>query len=275
MTKFVLFLKKIYVGLLFILLEAFALHFYANSTDYTRAKMLAVSNTAVGGIYGVFADIGAYFSLGKQNRMLVGEIARLQNELESYQRDASVQRLPEGEIGLYEYTPARVINQSVSRQENFISLDRGLRDGVTADMAVVTPDGCVAGYVLACSEKYAVAISVLNTSFRTSGAVKGKDFFGSVYWDGVDHRQVVLSEIPKYAQLAVGDTVVTTQYSSIFPPDVLIGTVAGWELKNATFYEVRVDLATPMSRLKDVLLVHYTDAAERRALEQETAASRR
>ena len=273
MIRFLRFIKKIYVVLLFILLQAFAIHFYANSTSYTKAKMLSASNTVVGGFYGFFSGVGSYFALRGHNDILIDEVSRLRNELAFFQENPALATpLPEGELPPHEYMTARVVNNSISRQENYITLNRGLRDGVEADMAILTPNGKVAGYVLARSDKYAVGISVLNTEFRTSGRIKGADFFGSVYWDGLDHRHVVLSEIPKYASLNRGDTVVTTDYSAIFPADMMIGTVESWELRNSTYYEVRLKLAAQMSTLKEVLLTRFTDAAERTALEQETQA---
>lgn len=271
MIKLVLFLKKIYVLLLFIVLEFLALHYYANSTSYTKAKLLTVSNSLVGGVYSLFSDIGHYFTLKRDNRVLLDEVTELRNRLAAYEVSDStlVRKIPEGELNAYQYTSAHVVNNSITRQENYFTLNKGLRDGVEADMAVLSPDGCMAGYVLSCSDRFAVCISALNRNFRTSGRLKGENYFGSVYWDGLDHQYVILTEIPKYAELAKGDTIVTTDYSAIFPPDMMIGTVEDWTLNNATFYDVRVRLAAPIASLTDVLLVKYMNAAEQTALEQE------
>ena len=162
----------------------------------------------------------------------------------------------------------RVSDNSIARAMNFITLNRGSRDGVTANMAVVTPQGTVVGYVMEVSEKFAVAISILNTEFHTGGKIKGKDSFGSVLWKGTDHTMVTLSEIPRYSDIAVGDTIVTG-YSSIFPEDVMIGTVTGYELTPSAYYEVDVKLATPMAALRNVFLVNYADIVERQLLEEE------
>ena len=105
------------------------------------------------------------------------------------------------------------------------------------DMALVA-EGGIAGYIVGCSDRFSVCLSVLNRNFRTSGKIKGDDYFGSVYWDGTSYRHLTLSEIPKYAQIHAGDTIVTTAHSSIFPPDLTIGTVESFELNNATYYDV-------------------------------------
>jgi rod shape-determining protein MreC len=102
--------------------------------------------------------------------------------------------------------------------------------------------------------------------------IKGGDYFGSVYWDGTSYRHLTLSEIPKYAQIHAGDTIVTTAHSSIFPPDLTIGTVESFELNNATYYDVKVRLHTDIAALNNVLAVRYIDADERGALEQSVVA---
>ena len=132
--------------------------------------------------------------------------------------------------------------------------------------------GFIAGYIVGCSDRFSVCLSVLNRNFRTSGKIKGGDYFGSVYWDGTSYRHLTLSEIPKYAQIHAGDTIVTTAHSSIFPPDLTIGTVESFELNNATYYDVKVRLHTDIAALNNVLAVRYIDADERGALEQSVVA---
>ena len=136
-------------------------------------------------------------------------------------------------------------------------------------MALLSPAGAMVGYVVDCSDRYAVAMSVLNTSFRASGRLAGSDYFGSIYWDGVDPHVVVLGELSKYADPQPGDEVVTTGFSQYFPEDVLIGEVESAELNETrTAYTVRVRLAAEMSRLTDVVLVGNRDLYEIRELQQ-------
>ena len=164
---------------------------------------------------------------------------------------------------------ASVVANSINRQQNLITLNRGLRDGVQPEMALLSPAGAMVGYVVDCSDRYAVAMSVLNTSFRASGRLAGSDYFGSIYWDGVDPHVVVLGELSKYADPQPGDEVVTTGFSQYFPEDVLIGEVESAELNETrTAYTVRVRLAAEMSRLTDVVLVGNRDLYEIRELQQ-------
>ncbi|MDR2885456.1 MAG: rod shape-determining protein MreC [Rikenellaceae bacterium] len=268
MLRLINFLKKTYVLLLFVLLEVLSLHFYASSTSYTRSQLLAASNRYVGWIHSSADRVGHYFYLGRENRALSEELARLRNELASYETDPTKVHIATGEIASYQYLSARVVGNSTTKQDNFLTLNRGMRDDVEASMAVISPEGGIVGYVLSCSDKFAACISVLNREFRTSGRVKGTDYVGSVWWDGVDRERVMLSDIPRYADLHKGDTVVTSSLSVYFPPDVPVGTVEDWTLDEQTYnYHVRVNLATRMAALREVVLVRYMDAAERSALE--------
>ena len=157
---------------------------------------------------------------------------------------------------------------SADRAQNLVVLNRGRRDGVAEEMALLASDGSMAGYVVDCTERYSVAMSVLNTSFRASGKLVGADYFGSIYWDGADPHTVVLDELSKYADPQPGQEVVTTGFSQYFPADVLIGWVESAELNETrTAFKVRVRLAAEMSRLTDVILVENRDLTEIRDLQ--------
>jgi rod shape-determining protein MreC len=263
--------------LLFVVIEGFALRYFSHSSSFNQAKAVNVSNFLVGDIYTGIQSVKHYFSLARENRQLNEQVASLLEELEQRQTRVDTGTLTaSGEAGLgaeipYIYTTARVSNNSITGSQNLITLNKGMRDGVRTEMAVVS-DGAIVGYIVNCSERFSVAVSVLNTRFRTSGRIEGQDYFGSIYWDGLRADEVVLSEIPKYAPIAVGDTIVTTDYSSYFPPGLLIGKVVSFELINNTYYDARVKLSANMAALNHVLLVDYVDRDEKLDLEQETAA---
>lgn len=275
MNRLFLFIKRIYVPLLFIIFEVIAINYYANSTSYTRAKILGTSNSVMGGFYKTFSDIKGYFGLRSENIILLDELTALRNEFERYKvanPPSEVQpQMPDSEAAKYFYTSANVINNTITLRENFLTIDKGLLDGVEANMAVITPEGTVVGIVQACSEKYSVCMSILNEKFRTAGRIKGSDHFGSIYWNGVHEETVQLTEVSKYAEIAVGDSIVT-DHSSIFPSDVLIGTVESWKMVADSYYDVEVRLARPLTSANKVLLVRYADQLERMMLEAETRA---
>ena len=126
----------------------------------------------------------------------------------------------------------------------------------------------MAGYRVQCPERYPVAMSGLNTSVRASGKLADAEYYGSIYWDGLDQNVVILGELSKYADPKPGQEVVTTGFSQYFPADVLIGWVESAELNETrTAFKVRVRLAAEMSRLTDVILVENRDLTEIRDLQ--------
>lgn len=273
MRKLIEFIRSVYVVVLFIVLEVAAVSYYARSTHYTEARLLARSNRVIGGVHSLFADVRHYFTLGGENRRLLARVAELEERLARYDEAENYARLDSylRDIGesKYHFATATVVGNSVNRSRNLLTLNRGRRDGVTEEMGVLSPDGAMVGYVVACTERYSVAMSVLNTSFRASGKLVGSDYFGSVYWDGVDPHVVVLGDLSKYAEPRPGQEVVTAGFSQFFPAEVLIGWVESAELnETGTAYTVRVRLAAEISRLSDVVLVCNRDQYEIRDLEQ-------
>lgn len=271
MDKFISFIKKIYVFLLFIVLEAIAINFYAKSTPYNRAKLLTVSHTIAGSINQHLLGIHSYFGLRKQNEILIDQLVTLHNTLQSYEQQIGKQKVePNQELTPYHYYHSHVVGNSVNKQQNYITLNSGQREGLGANMAITTLDGKMVGYVLSSSDKFSVGCSVLNTSFQTSAKIKGQDYFGSVYWNGTDHNYLNIKELPKYANPILGDTIISTDYSSIFPEGIMIGTIESFELASHNYYELKVKIAANISSLKDVLVINYHEYAERQLLEKNT-----
>jgi len=282
MYRFFLFLQKITFVLLFVAIEGFALHYFKNSSSYNRSKMIGAGNVLTGDLHAGISRIKHYFSLDRQNRLLVEEVAALRAALtESELRGAALPPLvaadsladslaaPPPETP-WVFTTARVVNNSIVRQHNFITLDRGLRDGVRPDMGVLAGGGIV-GYVVNASERFAVAMSILNLDFHTSGRIAGSDYTGAIFWDGLRTDGAMFSEVVKYAPMAVGDTIVTTDFSSFFPPGIPIGTIESYELINGTYYQARLRLIAEPGALDRVVLVDYRDRDEKLELEYETA----
>ncbi|MEG2613161.1 MAG: rod shape-determining protein MreC [Alistipes sp.] len=273
MYKLIEFIRSVYVVLLFIVIEAVAINYYARSSCYAQARLLSRSNQVVGGVHGACTDVKHFFVLGRENRALIERIGELETELSRYRTAQIEERLNESMDSVpksqYELTTARVVSNSINKNHNFLVLNRGLRDGVTPDMAVLSSDGAMVGYVVECSERYAVAISILNTSFRASGKIAGSDYFGSIFWNGANSRYVTMEELSKYAEPKVGDEVVSTGFSQYFPVDIPIGTVEEFTLNEShTAYAVRIRLTVDITGLGDVILVRNRDMQEVRTLER-------
>jgi rod shape-determining protein MreC len=168
----------------------------------------------------------------------------------------------------YQYVPAKVISNSVNKQKNFFTVNRGKAQGVKADMAVTSGDN-VAGVIVGCTENYSVAISLLNIDFRVSARIRSNGYFGSLNWDGRNPRHAVLNEIPQHITINEGDTVETTGYSAIFPEGVGIGTVSDIRKSGSDFYRITVDLFTDFRKLSFVNVIGNLRRTEQTGLERQ------
>lgn len=282
MYKLIELIRRIYVVLLFLLIEAVALNFYANSSHYTEAKILSRANTVAGWMQNTVFNVKHYFTLRSENEMLAQRVAELENTLTRYrereeqietdtmsmwQMDSTLM------VGLAErrYTTARVVGNTIHHDRNYLTLNRGHQDGVVAEMAVVTPDGCMVGYVMECSDNYSVVMSILNTGFHTSGKIRGDEHFGSITWNGHSPHRVQMTELTKYSECEIGDEVVASGLSHYFPEGVRIGYVESrTENENHTSLDVELRLAADMTRLSNVVLIENNNIVEITSLEKLT-----
>ena len=168
----------------------------------------------------------------------------------------------------YVYASATIVNNTIARQRNYITIDKGTKDGIEVDMAIVSIEGFVVGYVIECSETFALGISILNIDFKSSGRIGNSDWYGPIYWDGVSHENIMLSDIPKYAEINRGDTIYTTSFSSIYPPGVMIGSVESFEINESMLYDVKVKLFAHMSAVNKVLIIKNNNLVEKKTLEE-------
>lgn len=284
MYKLIEFLRRIYIVLLFLVIESVALYTYAHSTYHTQAKILARANSVAGSLQSVLYGVRHYFTLSSENRVLSERVAQLESELQYYREAGAAERenreavaqidsmLMKGLVQ-YRYQTARVIANTVHRRNNFITLNRGAMHGVTPNMGVITPDGNMVGYVAACSDRYSVVVSLLNMDFSTSGKVVGDEhnYVGSISWNGHSPYRVEMTELSKYADVEVGDEVIGSGASHYFPGGlhIRIGYVdAIHENENHTSYDVVVRLAADLSRLDNVILIENFDFNEVYNLEE-------
>ena len=281
MYKLIEFLRRIHVVLLFIIIEAIALNYYAHSSFYTQAKILSRANSVVGGLQRSVFSVKHFFTLRSENEMLSARVAELEHSLAAYrEREAnmatdtlSMAQIDSAfveQLTQYSYAPARIISNTINRNRNYITLNRGRQHGITEDMAVISPDGSMVGYIVGCSDRYSVAISILNDKFTTSGKIVGDDHFGSITWNGRSPHKVQMSELTKYAEFEVGAPVVSSGLSHIFPEGVKIGVVESFsENDNQTSFDVVVRLAADMTKVSNVLVISNDGYIEATELEEE------
>ncbi|MBQ4126818.1 MAG: rod shape-determining protein MreC [Alistipes sp.] len=285
MYRLIEFIRRIYVVLLFIVIETVALYYYSHSTQYTEAKILSHAHSVTGALHSSVYGVIHFFSLRRENQNLSERVAWLENQL-TYYRERNEELAVSGADSLifseldsltaqnltkYRYMNARVIANSTNRLRNYITLNRGLMHGVVPHMGVITPNGMMVGYVAACSERYSVVIPLLNADYRTSGKIVGDDHIGSIRWNGHSPYKVEMDELSKNANIEVGDEVIGSGVSHYFPSDVKIkiGYIDSYTLNESqTAYNVVIRLASDLSRLSNVILIENADFKEVTDLEE-------
>ncbi len=210
-----------------------------------------------------------YLHLKEENTSLSDENAKLKNQLDWYlSKDTLVKAASlDTTRGLrYSYTMAEVVNNSTSKQHNYITLNRGTVHGIRPEMGVMSSNGIV-GVVLSTSKNYSVVVSMLNLNFRVSARLKRTGYFGSLSWDGKDARYMNLSDIPQQAKIKAGDTVETSGYSTIFPEGVFVGVVESYKVQGGNFFQLKVNLKNNFKNLRYVHIISDFRKKEKETLE--------
>jgi len=258
---------------LFIILEGIAGFMLLQNNYIQRIAFVKATNVVSGNIYERISIWRDYLYLREHNRQLQDENIQLRNMFsESFYTTDSLRTFhtDSGKLRRYACYPAKLINNSVNKQFNFVTLDRGKKGGIAEGMAVIGPEGIV-GMVYGVSEHFATVMSVINRDFKVSAKFKKNNYFGSLSWNGRSYRHATLSEIPLHAPVSVGDTLVVSGFSGSFPEGIPVGVVDKIEQKDGSFFTIDVLLATDFRKLHFVTVVEDLMKAEIQELEQQTS----
>lgn len=271
MRSLIRYLIKNHAFVLFVLLEILALTMVFSYNSFQKAKYLNSANRISGSVYNSFQSVKNYFGLTKVNRELAEENARLHMILENRNGWESFRdTLPEFfqiSDSTFRFIPAQVINNSVNRPFNYITLNKGSRHGIKPDMGIVSTRGIV-GVVAQVSESYAMGLSLLNRRWSVSAKLEKSGYFGSLVWQDNDYRIASLTEIPLHVEISTGDTVVTSGYSSIFPEGILVGTISNFSQPDGeNYYDIEVKLAVDFKSLSYVEVIENLNREEINLLE--------
>lgn len=262
MQNLIRFLLRYWLFIFFLLVESFCFYLIYTNSKFHEAIVFNKANKISGDIFNAYTSTTDYLSLGKVNDSLARENARLRaGNLESisfiensrkFSADTSAQV-----IQTYTYFSAKVVKNSINQASNFIYLNKGSKHGLAAQMGVICDKGIV-GQVVKVTENYAAVMSVLNKNFRVSAKMKNSDYFGQLFWNGRSIDEVRLEEIPKHVIVSVGDTVVTSGYSILFPENIMIGSVLKvYAQPEKTFLEIDVKLSAPIANLGYVYVIDH------------------
>lgn len=266
MRGLLLLLKKYNYVLVFILLEIIAIIMLSNHNRYQHSILVNANREISGRLYEAVKGVREYMNLRAINAVLVNENTRLRNRISALHEQLGDTVVNPRQVGDYYYFPAEIVHSTLFKQFNYLTINKGRRQGVSSDMAVTGPQGIV-GIVLESSENYSTIIPVINRNFRLSVKFKKNDFTGILMWQGDSHRMANLNEIPYHANVSVGDSIVTSGYSAAFPEGLFVGTVAEAEQQEGNFYNIRINLGTDFQKLFHVNVINNFNREEQLELE--------
>lgn len=265
------FLVRNYFLMMFLALEAISFVMIVSFNHYQRVTFFNSSNQLAGAVFDRFSSMDDYFSLSSTNARLAADNASLRKQLHlriMQQDKFPVNPLDTVEAPAYIFTSAKVISNSVNKQLNYITLNKGSRHGIKPDMGVIDASGVV-GVITNVSQNYSTGLSLLNKRLSLPAKITKNNYFGSLVWDGAHYNTADLKEIPFHIMVNVGDTVVTSGYSNIFPEGIMIGIIKKYDIESGTnFYNIKVELTTNFKTLDYVEVVQNTKRAEMIQLEK-------
>tara|TARA_R110002167_G_scaffold95331_2_gene253935 strand:- start:2684 stop:3508 length:825 start_codon:yes stop_codon:yes gene_type:complete len=249
--------------LLFLLLFSISVIFTIQTHSYHKSKFINSANFITGGVYNSVNDINKYFDLNTQNKLLIEENNKLKSLL--YNRNSNpdfnyIDSLTYDNS--YRFTIASVLKNSYSSVKNVLLINKGSKDSIKQDFGVITSKGIV-GIIDNTSKHYATVISILNPTSKISAQLKKTNHFGTLTWNSKSPFFTQLFDIPKIAPVKVGDTIVTSGRSAIFPKGIPIGTIYDFKLDAAeNYYEINVKLFNDMTSIEHVYIIENVDVEE-------------
>ena len=269
------FLIKYNYWFLFLLLEVASFILLFRFNHYQQSVYFTSANGVAGKVYEISGGITSYFHLKTANEDLLDRnmwleqrLSFLENVLKEKGLDSarlySMERLAPTE---YQIFKANVIKHSLNKADNYITLDRGTTEGIRPEMVVVDANGVV-GIEHKTSPHYSLVIPLLNSKSSISCKIVGSDYFGYLKWEGGNSRFAYLKDLPRHAEFNLGDTVVTSGYSTVFPEGVMVGTVDDMsDSHDGLSYLLKIKLATDFGKVSNVRVISRNGQDEQKALE--------
>lgn len=267
------FLAKYNHWFVFLILEVVSMVLLFQYNSYQGSAWFSSANAVTGKLYELDANVETFFSLTKVNQELTQrnayleqEVQKLSDSLVSVTKDSSIYHRDQfALLRNYRLIPAKVVANSVDKPGNLMTIDKGSADGIHKDMGVISGTGVV-GIVYLVAEHYAIVIPVLNTKSNISCMIQNRGYFGYLRWKGGVSDLAYLEEVPRHAHFKLGDYVVTSGYSAVFPPGVRVGRILHvFNSADGLSYRVQLRLSTDFARLRDVCVID--DAAMKERLE--------
>lgn len=261
------FINYIITILSFLILEGIAFITIVNSNIVAKYKFMEVTSEINSSILSRQSDIFSYFNLKKENSQLVKsnndllEIIYGETYIDNDDKDTITHT-----IGDYSFSfiPAAVISNSLDKRYNFIILNKGKNDGVEVEMGVITENGVI-GYVQSVSNNFCKVASFINLNTNIGGVLTKTNTYGTIRWDGKEINKATMDNIPLHINFSPGDTVATSGFSFVYPPNIPIGKIVSFNIKDGTNYKLAIEL---FEDFKSIKYVHIVKNYHKEELEQ-------
>jgi len=249
----------------------FRFNHYQGSTFFTT------SNRLVGAVYETANSVTGYFHLKSINDDLVQKNVELELQIEHLREkmkelsfdSTSLELMKQSILQEYDIYQAKVINNTLTHADNYITINKGEKDGIRSEMGVIDGNGIV-GIVYLTSANYSLVIPVLNTKSSISCKIQRSDYFGFLKWDGGSSNYATVRDMPRHSLFSLGDTIVTSGHSAVFPGGIPVGTVEDiTDSHDGLSYLIKVKLFTDFGRLNDVRVISRKEQHELKNLEQQ------
>lgn len=270
MKNLIRFLSKNSFLFLFIFLLFISFILLVRTNNYQNSKVFNSSNFLIGNLYSTINNVNDYFNLKEVNAELAEQNARLKStQIGTFSKINGIIVEINDTIYTqkYVYTSAKAINNSTNKRENYITIDKGSLNGIEAGMGVISAKGVI-GTVKNVSKNFCSVISVLHEKNAVSAKIKKSGYIGSLVWELGDYRSAQLKDIPNHVELNMGDVIITTGYSMVYPEGILVGTIKDFDLPEGNnFYNINIKLSVDYKSLSHVFIVKSWMKEEQKELE--------
>ncbi|MCH2215809.1 MAG: rod shape-determining protein MreC [Flavobacteriales bacterium] len=273
MRNFVRFIVKYHIFFFFLAIQLFCFFLIYSNNSFHQANFVNSSNRLIGTLFSWKSTLTEYIELQRVNDELALENQELRNQVsESFEvvNDQFVLINDTLSERKFRYKSAQIVNSSINKQLNFITINKGSKEGLKPEMGVIGNDGLV-GVVKEVSSHFSTVIPIVNRKFIASAELERTGNFGLLKWDGSDYQYARLIDVPSHVEVLIGDTIVTRGASAIYPKGIAIGSVSRVaENAGSNFHEITVKLSVDFNRLRYVDVIDNLWREEQRALEKLT-----
>lgn len=263
MRNLLAFLAKYNHWFVFILLEVICFVLLFRFNNFQGSVYFSTANAVAGKVYEYNSSVTTFFNMSQSNKklsernlILEQQVRALTQYIATHHGDSlAMEQCQKQALAGFKLIPAKVIQSTINREDNLITIDKGKADGIHEDMGVACGTGVV-GVVYMASDHYSIVLPVINVNSNISVMIRKRGYFGFLHWKGTPSDIAYVDDVPRHARFALGDYVVTNGYSSIFPPGIMVGKILHvFNSSDGLSYRVQLRLSTDFGKLRHVCVI--------------------